>query len=224
MKILIIEDDERIAIPVKEELVHQNYVVDIAHDGAQGLLMARLGQYDVLVLDLMLPKLSGISVCSALRREGNTAAILMLTARNEKQDKVQGLDAGADDYLTKPFDLEELSARVRALARRSTMERRTIVECGNVTIDTAACRVWSNDKNIELTPTEYRLLLHFARNPATTFSSEELLGRLWSQDEAPGLETVKTHLKTLRRKLSSAGADSLIETVYGFGYKLKDNV
>jgi len=224
MKILIVEDDQRIAIPLKEELQHQNYVVDMAIDGSEGLEMAMTGQYDIIVLDLMLPKLSGFSVCKQLRDNGNSAAILMLTARSDKKDKVVGLDCGADDYLTKPFDLDELSARVRALSRRSISQRKSVISCGPLEIDTVSCAVTFREKVIDVTPTEYRLLAHFALNPTATFNGEELLDKLWSQDSAGGKETIKTHIKTLRKKLVAAGIkEEVIETVYGFGYRLKNN-
>lgn len=224
MKILIVEDDQRIAIPLKEELQHQNYVVDMAADGAEGLEMAMTGQYDIVLLDLMLPKISGFSVCKQLRDNGNSSAILMLTARSDKQDKVVGLDCGADDYVTKPFDLDELSARIRALSRRTISQRKSVIKCGPLQIDTASCAVTFCERVIDITPTEYRLLVHFALNPTTTFNGEELLDKLWSQESAGGKETIKTHIKTLRKKLIAAGVkEEVIETVYGFGYRLKNN-
>lgn len=224
MKILIVEDDDRISIPLKEELQHQNYVVDLAFDGAQGLEMATLGLYDIILLDLMLPKINGLALCKQLRDNGNSAAILMLTVRNDKQDKVVGLNCGADDYLTKPFDLDELSARIRALSRRFISQRQSLIACGPLQIDTTSCAVTYRENAIEVTPTEYRLLVHFALNPATTFNGEELLNKLWSQEFAGGKETIKTHIKTLRKKLAAAGIEEpVIETVYGFGYRLKSN-
>lgn len=222
MKILIVEDDQRIALPLKEELQHQNYVVDVAFDGFQGLEMANAGQYDIVLLDLMLPKLSGFAVCKQLRENGNPCAILMLTVRSEKKDKIDGLDCGADDYMTKPFDLDELLARIRALSRRAIAQRTSLISCGPLQIDTALCTVTYHGNGIELTPTEYRLLAHFAHNPAAIFKGEELLQKLWSQDSAGGKETIKTHIKTLRKKLTAAGIEhDVIETVYGFGYRLK---
>jgi two-component system response regulator QseB len=224
MKILIVEDDDRISIPLKEELQHQNYVVDLAFDGSQGLEMATAGRYDIILLDLMLPKLNGFSVCKQLRENGNSSAILMLTVRNEKQDKVAGLNCGADDYLTKPFDLDELSARIRALSRRFISQRQSLIPCGPLQIDTVSCTVSYLEKPIEVTPTEYRLLVHFALNPTATFNGEELLDKLWSQEFVGGKETIKTHIKTLRKKLSAAGVqEPVIETVYGFGYRLRHN-
>lgn len=224
MKILIVEDDERIALPLKEELQHQNYVVDVAFNGIQGLEMAMGGQYDIVLLDLMLPNLNGFSVCKQLRDNGNSSAILMLTARSEKQDKVVGLDCGADDYLTKPFDLDELLARVRALSRRSIGPRKSVISYGPLQIDTVSCTVTYHEKTVEVTPTEYRLLLHFALNPKAIFNGEQLLDKLWSQESVGGKETIKTHIKTLRKKLIAAGIkEEVIETVYGFGYRLKNN-
>lgn len=224
MKILIVEDDERIALPLKEELQHQNYVVDIALDGVQGLEMGMTGEYDIVVLDLMLPKLDGNSVCKQLRDSGSPSAILMLTARSDKQDKIVGLDCGADDYVTKPFDLDELSARIRALSRRSIAQRASIIHCGPLLIDTVSCTVTYRKSAVEVTPTEYRLLVHFALNPTATFKAEDLLHKLWSQVPTGGTETIKTHIKTLRKKLTAAGIkEEVIETVYGFGYRLKSN-
>lgn len=224
MKILIVEDDQRIAVPLREELQHQNYVVDVAFDGLQGLEMAMEGHYDIVLLDLMLPKLNGFAVCKQLRDKGNSCAILMLTARSDKKDKVVGLDCGADDYLTKPFDLDELSARVRALSRRSIAQRSSMIPCGPLQIDTVSCAVTHRENVIEVTPTEYRLLLHFAHNPIAIFNGEELLRKLWSQESGGGKETIKTHIKTLRKKLVAAGVkEEVIETVYGFGYRLKNN-
>lgn len=222
MKILIIEDDERIAQPLIEELKHQNYVVDFAADGELGLDMATAGQYDVILLDLMLPKLNGVALCQQLRDSGNTSSILMLTARGDKEDKIHGLDAGADDYLTKPFDIDELLARIRALSRRGSTQRKTVLDVGNLHIDTRNCEVTYGEEKVDLTPTEYRIIVLFARNPSIIFKGEDLIDRLWSFEDAPGKEAVKTHIKTLRRKLESAGASrDLIETVYGFGYRMK---
>ncbi len=226
MKILIVEDDKRIAVPLKEELQHQNYVVDVAHDGLQGLEMAKAGQYDVVLLDLMLPKLSGFSVCKQLRESGNSCAILMLTARSGKVDKVVGLDCGADDFVTKPFDLDELSARVRALFRRSVAHSRSsVISCGPLQINTVSCLVTYLGNVIDVTPTEYRLLMHFAHNPTAIFRGEELLHKLWSPESVGGRETIKTHIKTLRKKIAAVGvSEQVIETVYGFGYRLRSDV
>ncbi len=221
MKVLIIEDDERIALPVKEELEHQNYLVQLAFEGRTGLELAKSGRFDVILLDLMLPQLDGIAVCQALRDAGSSVPILMLTARAMKDDRILGLDTGADDYLTKPFDLDELSARLRALARRVTPQKKPVLGCGLLAVNTATCDVRFGDTPVDVTPTEYRLLAHFLRNPDTTFSREALIERLWLDEDIPGEEAIKTYIKTLRKKLSAAGAPkNLIETVYGFGYKL----
>ena len=221
MKVLIIEDDERIALPVKEELEHQRYLVELALEGRTGLELAKSGQFDIILLDLMLPQVDGISICQALRESGNSVPILMLTARAMKDDKILGLDAGADDYLTKPFDLDELSARLRALLRRLTPQKKVVLSCGSLSVNTATCEARFADTLVDVTPTEYRLLAHFLRNPDTIFNRESLIERLWLGEDAPGDEAIKTHIKTLRKKLSAAGAPrNLIETNYGFGYKL----
>ena len=221
MKVLIIEDDERIARPVKEELEHQRYLVELALEGRTGLELAKSGQFDIILLDLMLPEVDGISICQALRESGSNVPILMLTARSMKEDKILGLDAGADDYLTKPFDLDELSARLRALSRRLTPQKKVVLSCGSLSVNTATCEARYGGAPLDLTPTEYRLLAHFLRNPDTIFNRESLIERLWLGEDVPGDEAIKTHIKTLRKKLSGVGAPrNLIETNYGFGYRL----
>jgi two-component system response regulator QseB len=199
MKILIIEDDERIAIPLKEDLEHQKYVVELAADGEIGLSMALSGQYELILLDLMLPHIDGMTVCRRLRQAGCKSAVIMITARDRASNMIMGLDSGADDYLVKPFNVEELGARIRAVLRRG------------------------RDANVDLTPTEYRLLAHFLANPHRAYSKQELLSRLWaSDDEITNDAVIKTHIKGLRSKLTAVGAPKdIVETVYGIGYRLK---
>lgn len=222
MKVLIVEDDERISAPLKEELEHQQYIVDLAADGESALTMASDDFYDLILLDIMLPRLSGMDVCRRLRQDGCKSAIVMITARDKTQDKIMGLDAGADDYLVKPFELDELSARVRAVLRRNSESRDPVLRAGLLALDPTSCLVTFNERAIELTPTEYRLLSHFLRNPKRTFNKDQLIDRLWPPEEMPTEDVVKAHIKGLRNKLSKAGADrDLIETVYGFGYRLK---
>ena len=220
MKVLLVEDDIRIAKPLMEELQHQNMIVNLAQDGQIAWDMHLSENYDLILLDLMLPKISGIELCRRLRETGFGGAIMMLTAMGEKQDKILGLDSGADDYIVKPFDLDELSARVRAILRRGTSAS-VLITLGALSVDTRACNVAYNSKTVELTPTEYRLLMNFLRNPHTTFSKHDLIERLWSFDETPSDAVVKTHIKGLRQKLQVAGCpNDLISTIYGFGYKL----
>ncbi len=221
MRVLIIEDDKRIADPIKDELEHQKYLVDIAHDGNTGLDMAKSGKFDMILLDLTLPELDGVNICQAIRDANITSPILILSARNTKSDKIMGLDSGADDYLTKPFDLDELSARVRALSRRCKAHKKAVLSSGQLSVNTSTCQVLYEETPVDLTPTEYRMLTYLLRNPNTPFTRESLIENLWLNQSLPGEEVVKTHIKTLRKKLVAAGAPkNLIETVYGFGYKL----
>lgn len=222
MRILLVEDDQRIANPIEAELEYQRYVVDRAVDGQAALEMARGHEYDLILLDLLLPKLDGITVCHELRKMNYAGPILVMTARSSTQDKVLGLDSGADDYLVKPFDLEELSARVRALLRRGSSDRQSLLHWQDLIIDPGKCTAEYKGNPIPLTPTEYRLLTFFLRHPNRTFSAEALWQRLWLADENPTRDVIKTHMKGLRKKLREAGiTQEVIETVYGFGYRLK---
>jgi DNA-binding response OmpR family regulator len=224
MRLLLIEDDKRIAKPIKTELQFQNYVVEIAGDGEQGLDLAQKTEYDLILLDLLLPKLDGVSVCNKLRMHGYNRPILMMTALSSTHDKVLGLDSGADDYIVKPFELEELSARVRALLRRGVAQGSPRLTWGELTVDPARCAASVRSKPVSLTPTEYRILTFFLRHPNETFSKEALLQRLWLPEDNLGDDLVKSHMKGLRRKLKDAGlTQDLIETVYGFGYRLKSS-
>lgn len=170
MKILIIEDDDRIAQPLAEDLRHQYHVVDIAHDGIEGWEYAQSIQYNLILLDLMLPGLDGITLCKRIRNSGCNASILMLTSKDTTADKVIGLDAGADDYLVKPFELEELLARIRALSRRDVEIRQPVLTCGNLRLDPSSCIVTYAGQILSLTPKEYMILDCFLRNPMRVFT------------------------------------------------------
>lgn len=221
MRILIVEDDDRIAKPLAEDLKHQNHVVDIAADGIKGWEYAQSAQYELILLDLMLPRLDGISLCKRLRTSKYNALILMLTARDTTTDKVIGLDAGADDYLVKPFDLEELAARIRALSRRTPETKQPILIYGNLELDPGTCNVTYQGKNLLLTPKEYMILEYFLKNPTQVLNRSALLNKLWEFDKNSGEETIKTHITNLRKKIRTAGGpEKLIETVYGMGYRL----
>ncbi|HEY9743138.1 MAG TPA: response regulator transcription factor [Coleofasciculaceae cyanobacterium] len=222
MRILLVEDDDRIAQPLAEDLRHQYHVVDVAEDGLKGWECAQSVSYDLILLDLMLPRLDGLTLCKRLRSAGCIAPILMLTARDTTTDKVIGLDAGADDYLIKPFELEELAARVRALSRRSLETRQPVLICGDLQLDPSTCNVSYGGKALSLTPKEYMILELFLRNPTLVFSRSSLLDKLWEFGKLPAEETIKTHITSLRRKLKEAGSsEELIETVYGLGYRLR---
>lgn len=223
MRILIVEDDDCIAKPVAEDLKHQHYVVDVACDGIEGWEYSQSTQYNLILLDLMLPKLDGISLCKRLRAAKCNSLILMMTARDTTADKVIGLDAGADDYLVKPFELEELAARIRALFRRIPETRQPVLVHGNLKLDPSSCTATYLDNLLSLTPKEYMILECFMRNPSQVLTRSVILNKLWSFDKFSGEDTVKTHIKNLRKKLKDAGgSESLIETVYGIGYRLSD--
>lgn len=223
MKILLVEDDDRIANPLAEALRHQHHGVEIARDGIEGWDYAMAAQYELILLDLMLPRLDGITLCKRLRSAGSQALILMLTARDTTTDKVIGLDAGADDYLVKPFKLEELAARIRALSRRSGDTKPSILTHGKLQLDPSTYGVTYAEHALTLTPKEYRILECFLRSPAQVFSRAALLDKLWDLDQLSAEETIKTHITNLRRKLREVGcSEDVIETVYGVGYRLNN--
>ena len=224
MRILLIEDDDRIAEPLIEHLIHQYHVVDLAQDGITGWEQATAAPYDLILLDLMLPRLDGITLCQRLRAEGCKALILMLTAKDTTGDKIIGLDAGADDYLVKPFKIQELAARIRALARRSPDIQPPLLTCGKLQLNPSSHQVTYAGKLLSLTPKEYMLLEVFLKNPKRVFTRRELLDKLWEFEDISGEETVKTHLQNLRRKLKAASNESeIIENLYGIGYRLRGN-
>jgi two-component system, OmpR family, response regulator QseB len=221
MRILLVEDDSRIAKPVAEDLRHQNHVVDIASDGIQGWDCAETISYDLILLDVMLPGMNGIELCKRLRAKGCKSLILMLTARDLTTDKVAGLDAGADDYLVKPFELEELAARIRALSRRTIEPKPVTFVHGQLQLNPSLCQVTYADQILALTPREYMLLECFLRHPQQVFTRTALLEKLWEFDQLAGENTIKTHITNLRQKLRTAGSpEDFIETVYGLGYRL----
>jgi DNA-binding response OmpR family regulator len=225
MRILLIEDDDRIAKPLAEDLRCQHYVVDLADDGIEGWNYSQSATYDLILLDLMLPKLDGISLCKRLRSAGYSRFILMLTARDTTTDKVIGLDAGADDYLVKPFELEELSARIRALSRRPLELQQHILCHGKLAINLALHTVTYAGTPLNLTPKEYLILECFLRNPTQVFTRSMLLDKLWELDQVSGENTIKTHITNLRHKLKAIGSqEAIIETVYGVGYRLHPNM
>jgi DNA-binding response OmpR family regulator/HPt (histidine-containing phosphotransfer) domain-containing protein len=221
MRILLVEDDDILSQVLTDHLTNQHYVVDIAGDGVTGFNYAQAVSYDLIVLDVNLPQLDGIQLCQRLRQSRYTAPILLLTAKGDSSDKVMGLDAGADDYVVKPCTVEEISARVRALLRRPNLVASPVLTWGNLRLDPVMCEVTCDGNPLSLSPKEYSLLELFLRNPQRTFSSSSILEHLWSFEDAPGEETIRSHIKRLRRKLKASGHDDLIDTVYGMGYRLK---
>jgi len=222
MKILLIEDDDSSIALLTRSLNAQHYIVDAVKDGEMGWTYASTFDYDLIILDIMLPKLDGITLCKRLRGAGCTTPIMLLTAQDLITAKLQGLDAGADDYLVKPFDLNELMARIRALLRRSSSNPLPLLGWGDLLLDPSTCDVTYNGQPLILTTKEYDLLELFLRDSYHVFSSDEIIDRLWSSDDFPAEATVRSHLRRLRHKLQVAGAPpDAIATIHGRGYYLK---
>lgn len=207
---------------LEKALSDHNYTVNIATDGQIGLELARSFDYDLILLDLLIPKLDGMTLCRQLRSQGFQKPILLLTAKDSNIDIVKGLDAGADDYVIKPYDLEELMARIRALLRRGNSAVTPVLTWGNLYLNPDLGEVTYGEKSLSLTPKEYSLLDLFLRNPRRIFSRSAIIDRLWSLDDPPTENAVTVHIKDLRQKLKASGAtEEIIETVYGLGYRLK---
>ena len=222
MKILLIEDDDSSIAILTRGLSVQHHIVDAVKDGEMGWAYASTFDYDMIILDIMLPKLDGITLCKMLREEGHTTPIMLLTAQDLITAKLQGLDAGADDYMVKPFDFNELMARMRALFRRSSSNPLPLLSWGDLLLDPSTCEVTYNGQPLILTTKEYDLLELFLRDSYHVFSSDEIIDRLWSSDDFPAEATVRSHLRRLRHKLQIAGAPpDAIATIHGRGYYLK---
>jgi len=222
MKILLVEDDEIIVSTLTEALTTYHYHVETTKDGITGLELAIAFHYDLLVLDIILPGLDGISLCHQLRSHGLKIPILLLSAKDSSSDRVKGLEAGADDYLVKPYDLSELIARIQALLRRGKPNLPVVFTWEKLQLDPDTCQVSYGEKLLHLTPKEYSILELFLRNPQRIFSRSAILDRIWSNGEFPQEEAVSTQIKGLRQKLKAAGmTTNLIETMYGLGYRLK---
>jgi len=220
MKILVVEDDRKVAGFIEQGLREEGYAVDLAADGDAATMLAHVNEYDLLVLDVMLPKKTGLQVAAELRREGSKTPILMLTARDATEDVVRGLDAGADDYLTKPFKFEELLARVRALVRRGGASRTEVLSYGPVELDRLKHTVKVHGKRLDLTPKEFQLLEHFMLRPEDVVRRTELLEKVWDMRFDPESNVVDVHVGNLRRKLRDAAGLDVIHTVRGVGFRL----
>ena len=222
MKILLVEDDDRIADAVAEALTDQHYLVELAADGLAGWDLLEAFSYDLLLLDIMLPKLDGINLCQRLRDQGYHLPVLLLTARDTLSDKIIGLDAGADDYLVKPFEIDELLARIRALLRRGNTTLPPVLIFGSLCLNPSNHEVTYGGQLLNFTPKEYLLLSLFLSNRQRVFSRSVILDRVWDSADQPEEEAVKVHIKGIRQKLRAVGAPpDLIETVHGVGYRLK---
>jgi two-component system, OmpR family, response regulator len=222
MKILVIDDDPLIIEFVRRGLVEDGYVVDAAATASEGLLCARLGSYDAVILDIGLPDASGLEVAHEMRRESDATPILLLTARTGTDNLVSGLDAGADDYLTKPFDIRELRARLRALTRRGGSTRAETITLGALSLHRLNHEVRISDKPLRLTRKEYLLLEYFMLRPGMTITRTELLEKVWEMNFDPQSNIVDVHVARLRSKLKNSPAVPQLETVRGFGFRLCD--
>jgi len=222
MKILVIEDEHLIATSIKKGLEQERYTADIAFDGIEGYDLASTGDYDIILLDLMLPGLDGLSICKKLRDEKNNTPILMLTAKSQLEDKVKGLDCGADDYLAKPFAFEELLARIRALSRRPQQTTNKVLVVGDLTLDTATYQVKRANKEIRLSSKEYSLLECLMRHSNQILNKDQLIQHVWSYESDILPNTVEVYIRNLRQKIDKPFKNKLIQTIRGFGYKLNE--
>jgi heavy metal response regulator len=222
MRILVVEDEKKLVEIIKKGLVEEGYSVDIALDGEEGQYMAENTPYDLVILDIMLPKKDGIAVCQELRLKEINTPILMLTAKDRVEDRVKGLDSGADDYLVKPFAFSELVARLRALLRREALSKSPRLQVGDLVMDTLTREVWHGEKKIELTTKEYALLEYFMRHPNVVVTRTMLMEKVWDYDFEGMSNIIDVNIRRLRFKLGEEGAKSIIETVRGAGYRLKE--
>ncbi|MCB0092233.1 MAG: response regulator transcription factor [Caldilineaceae bacterium] len=221
MRVLIVEDQPNVSSYLKRALQEQGYAVDLAHDGQEALAWAEVVRFDLIVLDVMLPEIDGIAVCRRLRRQGNQAAILMLTARDTVDDRVMGLDAGADDYLVKPFELKELLARLRALARRHSAKT-SVLKLSNLTLDPRTRVVMRGGAIINLTSKEFAVLECLIREPYCVLTRTEIAESVWNYDVYNQSNVVDVYIRNLRRKIDDPFETKLIHTVRGAGYRLSD--
>ncbi|MBA2614304.1 MAG: response regulator transcription factor [Actinobacteria bacterium] len=221
MRVLVVEDELKMASLLRRGLVEAGHAADVARTGDDALWMARAVDYDAVVLDLMLPGLSGVEVCRRLREDGIWSPVLMLTARDGVEDRIAGLDAGADDYLTKPFSFAELLARLRALVRRGSAERPAVLEAGDLRLDPATRQAWRGDAEIGLSPKEFALLETFMRRPGQVLSRLELIEHAWDFAYENRSNVVDVYVRYLRDKIDRPFGRTSLETVRGVGYRLR---
>jgi OmpR-family two-component system manganese-sensing response regulator len=227
MRILLVDDETELTEPLSRVLSREGYEVDVADNGKKGMGLALTKEYDLLILDWMLPEKSGIEICRELRSQGKTTPVLFLTAKDTVDDRVMGLDAGADDYLMKPFELRELLARVRALLRRAPSVREASdpslptkerLKVGNLELDVESQLAYRQGKAIVLSEKEIQLLEYFMRNPGQLLAKEQIYQHLWQEEEQPTSNVIAALIRLLRRKIEAEGEQPLIHTIYGKGY------
>jgi DNA-binding response OmpR family regulator len=222
MRLLVVEDEGGIASALRQGLVESGYAVDVARDGIEARDHVLAAPYDVILLDILLPKLDGLALLRELRRRGMTTPILLLTARDAVDDRVAGLDAGADDYLVKPFSFSELLARIRALLRRPALQAGNRLATGDLAMDLGARTVTRGEQEITLTPREFAVLEYLLRHPGQALSRSQIAERVWSWEFHGETNIVDVYIGYLRRKLDDGRAPSVIETLRGYGYRLRD--
>lgn len=222
MRILVVEDERKVASFIKRGLEEERYIVETAADGEAGLALALENHFDAIVLDVMLPRLDGYSVLATLRDTGNATPVLMLTARGTMEDRVQGLDLGADDYLAKPFHFEELAARLRSILRRSSTEKTTRLQCGELVLDMVSHLAYRGDREIELTTKEYALLEYLMRNKDRILSRSMIMQHVWKHNFDPESNIIDVYIKRLRTKIEKPSAPQLIQSVRGVGYRMRE--
>jgi len=222
MRILIVEDEKKVARFIRQGLEEEHYTVDVAHDGEEGLRMAQEANYDLLIVDVMMPIMNGMELTRAYREKGGAAPILMLTAKTTTDDTVAGLDSGADDYLTKPFAFAELLARIRSLLRRGTKEKSTVLTIADLELDTVTHKAKRGGKTVELTAKEYALLEFFLRNTDRVLSRSIISEHIWDYNFDTGTNLIDVYVNHLRGKIDTAAAVKLIHTVRGVGYVMRE--
>jgi heavy metal response regulator len=221
MRLLVVEDEKKVASFIKKGLEEEGYAVDVAYDGKVGLAMALDGVHDVIILDMNLPGMDGLSVLKNLRKQKVTAPVLLLTVRATIEDKVIGLDSGADDYLTKPFAFQEFVARVRALIRRRAEAEPAVLQVADLRLDPAQRVVFRSDEKIDLTPKEFSLLGYFMRNPGRVLTRTMIAEHVWDYDFDTATNVIDVYVNYLRKKIDADREQSLIQTVRGVGYMLR---
>ena len=221
-RILIVEDEVKLAQFIELELQYEGYEVTTATDGFDGLSQARESTPDLLILDWMLPGISGLEICRRLRQTGSTVPVILLTAKDDISDRVEGLDAGADDYVVKPFSIEELFARVRAHLRRTQEEETDVLQFGDLKLNTSTREVYRGDRAIELTAKEFELLRYLLNHPRQVLTRDQILERVWGYDFMGDSNIIEVYIRYLRLKLEDQGESRLIQTVRGVGYVLRE--
>jgi len=222
MRILVVDDEPAVRDALRRALMIEGHEVDVAADGVEGVAAAATRTPDAIILDVLMPNLDGLEACRRIRASGDRTPILMLTARHEVRDRVAGLDAGADDYLVKPFALEELNARLRALLRRSTGSEGDVLGFDDLELDTRTRQVRRGERPVDLTRTEFNLLELFLLNPRQVLTRSQIFDRVWSYDFGPASNALEVYVSYLRRKLEAGGEPRLIHTVRGIGYVLRE--